>query len=122
MKVEDIFLAALDHKAPAQRKAYLNSACGEDAALRAQVEGLLRSHEEIGSFLAGPLYDSPPTFDQSASSSPPESDDGPGGLEFLAPSTKPGSLGRLGHYEVQEVIGRGGMGVVLGASDEKLHR
>ena len=43
-------------------------------------------------------------------------------LDFLAPSDQPGSLGRLGHYEVQEVIGRGGMGIVLRAFDEKLHR
>lgn len=49
----------------------------------------------------------------------------PGGewkLDFLTPSAKPGHLGRLGHYEVMEVIGRGGMGVVLKAFDEKLHR
>ena len=43
-------------------------------------------------------------------------------LTFLQPSTKPGSLGRLGHYEVLEVIGRGGFGVVLKAFDERLHR
>src|SRR5262245_13466951 len=43
-------------------------------------------------------------------------------LDFLEPSAKPGSLGRLGHYEVLEVVGRGGMGVVLRAFDEKLHR
>src|SRR5262249_43879348 len=43
-------------------------------------------------------------------------------LDFLTPSEKPGSLGRLGHYEVQEVIGKGGMGGVMRAFDEELHR
>ncbi|HEY1067914.1 MAG TPA: serine/threonine-protein kinase, partial [Pirellulales bacterium] len=43
-------------------------------------------------------------------------------LAYLAPSSKPGSLGRLGHYEVDAVLGRGGCGVVLKAFDEKLHR
>ena len=43
-------------------------------------------------------------------------------LGFLEPSTKPDSLGRLGHYEIQEVIGRGAFGTVMKAFDEKLHR
>src|SRR5437762_6802710 len=33
-------------------------------------------------------------------------------LAFLAPPEKPGQLGKLDHYEILEVVGRGGMGVV----------
>jgi WD40 repeat protein len=43
-------------------------------------------------------------------------------LDFLSPSEKPEYLGRLGHYEVLEVIGRGGMGMVLKAFDQTLQR
>jgi formylglycine-generating enzyme required for sulfatase activity/tRNA A-37 threonylcarbamoyl transferase component Bud32 len=43
-------------------------------------------------------------------------------LSFLTPSERPETLGRLDHYLVIEVRGRGGFGVVLKAFDEKLHR
>src|SRR5581483_8265447 len=43
-------------------------------------------------------------------------------LSFLGPSPEPGSLGRLDHYEVLEVVGRGGTGLVLRARDTKLLR
>jgi serine/threonine protein kinase len=43
-------------------------------------------------------------------------------LDFLRPSERPDSLGRLGQFEITEVIGRGGMGIVLKAFDPCLQR
>ncbi len=43
-------------------------------------------------------------------------------LEFLQPPSHPEMLGRLGRYEVERVIGAGGMGVVLKAFDTELNR
>jgi serine/threonine protein kinase len=43
-------------------------------------------------------------------------------LRNLAPSSVQGHLGRLGAYEVVEIIGRGGFGVVFKAFDSSLNR
>jgi WD40 repeat protein/serine/threonine protein kinase len=43
-------------------------------------------------------------------------------LGFLGPSTRPGHLGRLGHYEVMQMVGKGGMGSVFKVFDDLLHR
>lgn len=59
-----------------------------------------------------------PTFvPRSGPPSPPQA-----GLSFLESSPDPAYLGRLGHFDVARLIGRGGMGMVLEAFDTHLQR
>jgi hypothetical protein len=47
----DIFNSALDRETPAERAAYLDGACGDDAELRARLDTLLLAHDQVGGFL-----------------------------------------------------------------------
>jgi hypothetical protein len=97
-------------------EAYLDEACQGDAPLRSQVDALLRSADIVGGFLETPAVVEQFDLDESASSTEEDV------LNFLSPSEAEGSLGRIGHFEVQSVLGEGGAGVVLKTLDSKLNR
>lgn len=136
MTDETIFAAALEKPNPAERSAYLAEACA-DPEQRGRVEGLLAALEKAGGFLEKPAAgpggsDFGPTR---AFRSPGDPGDGPtrthgegtddetdDALGFLAPPGRPDSLGRIDHYEVLEVFGRGGFGIVFRAFDDVLQR
>jgi serine/threonine protein kinase/formylglycine-generating enzyme required for sulfatase activity/Tol biopolymer transport system component len=133
MDEQSIFLTALEQESPAARTAYLDSACGGDADLRRRIVALLSRHDDAGSFLErapGELDATAVGIDDTHEDRDPNSDarttlydsSDDVALDFLHPSSKAGCLGTIGQYEVQSVIGRGGMGVVLKAHDTKLHR
>jgi hypothetical protein len=53
VEAEDVFCDALELTNPAERAAFLDRACGNDADLRRRVQRLLEAHGEADSFLAG---------------------------------------------------------------------
>jgi hypothetical protein len=120
-----IFLAALEQHGP-QRADYLDAACANDPAVRQRIEAMLAAHEASGELLPRPPTDMlvddragpDATTDDVAGNAASDGE----ALAFLDPPSREGTLGRLGHYHVQHVVGRGGFGIVLKAFDEKLHR
>lgn len=127
MDEQTIFSTALTKSDPHERTAWLNEACGNDAELRRRVEALLRAHDDSGSFLDRPPFESGATQaadldDQRGNQATADAASGMFIVDFLTPCEKPDRLGKLGAYEIIDVIGRGGMGVVLRAFDPKLSR
>ncbi len=102
--------------------------------LRRQLDCLLSAHAQAGAFLERPIMESSKLVGMAARTEPGSgaeaidceelsaSPDSSIVLDFVSPPRRPDSLGRLGHYEVLEVVGHGGMGIVMRAFDEKLHR
>ncbi len=106
--IEGLFLLALQKESGEQREAYLDDVCGDDAERRRRVTALLRAYDDAGSFLDTPVGGARPQEEVS--------------LSFLRASKTDDCLGTLGPYEVLDVIGRGGMGIVLRGLDPKLNR
>ena len=92
MMVEKVFESAIKLATPQERAAYVRGACGEDPALRQQVESLIQAHDEVGGFM--------PTD--------------PGETVITIPdrplSEKEGTC--IGRYKLLQRIGEGGMGVI----------
>jgi serine/threonine protein kinase len=131
--LEAVFFAALERPAGPERRAYLEQACGEDQQLREKVGRMLAAHPRAGGFLDHPVEMAAEiaaaAWAAEAAPSGTVGADASAGVsprdhlkEFLAPPQRPDAVGRLGHYEILEVVGQGSMGIVLRAFDDKLHR
>ncbi len=120
-EVNELFAKAIELESPDERQAFLDEACGDNANLRTGVEKLLKAHDDAGSFLNQPAAGLVPTIATGENDTFDESAD-EDLLDFLTPTDRPGCLGILGQYEAIEVVGRGGMGLVLRAYDTKLSR
>ena len=95
---EAIFHAARAMSSPAERANYLAEACGDNQALRARVEGLLKIYAEEKSFAGMPsavlaTIDHQPITEQ------------------------PGTV--IGPYKLMEQIGEGGFGLVFVAEQQQ---
>src|SRR5262245_57946357 len=101
-RIESVYNEALP-LSPAERKAFLDRACGNDADLRNEVESLLACEKEAESYLDKPAFED---IAESLSK---------GGADILVDRM-------VGRYHLLSLVGRGGMAEVYCAVDTKLNR
>lgn len=89
-QANELFLKAKEFPNQEERQKYLDSVCGSDNALRAEVVALLDASEKAGSFLEAPALGLPETINMY--------------------QEKPGQV--IGQFKLLEKLGEGGMGTV----------
>lgn len=97
--VEQILEAALE-KAPDARSAFIAASCRGDEELRREVETLIKAYDQAGSFIEDPLL-------ASISTAPLQQ------VNHARDDSLSSLMGkRIGAYQIESEIGRGGMGAV----------
>ncbi|MDX6694383.1 MAG: eukaryotic-like serine/threonine-protein kinase [Blastocatellia bacterium] len=91
-QLKELFRVAIEHE-PSERAAYLEQACVNNAALRAEIESLLASHDGAETFIEAPAF---ANAVNAITETPIEQIEGQ----------------RIGSYRLIREIGRGGMGTV----------
>lgn len=105
----EIFSGALEHREDAIREAYLKEACGNDTDLEREVRELLRSHAATSGSFSRPFATLPELAQERSE-------------DFVSDPwlDLPTPFGD--RYVLEEVIGKGGMGVIYRATQTKLNR
>src|ERR1051325_1969367 len=118
--IEGIFAEALGLRSPDERRLYLDEACAANSLLRRDVETLLLAHECAGGFLdrpgPGPEGSIPHRTNSERETPNPEIQ-----TRFVA-GRSADDPPIIPDFRIERKLGRGGLGIVYEAWDEKLQR